>query len=307
MTLGVGYSGEKKTWIANDASISVASGKPFLNKYATLQGNVAYFDDESGHIILASRLQRYPQEQIPSDGSLTYYPYSGLDITNPEWIVWFEDLVKTRKIRLAVFDSFAGIIGATDQNTANEMRPLLSNLQRIAKENDMSILLIHHPRKSMSVKGKWKSKPDFLEEMRGSSELRNIADSIISIWVPDKVKNPEHVEIHDEKRRAVRIQDPIAVNVILDDENHTIKFEHAELADMSAIAAEKHCKELESFMKKGKVYTKNDLVSHLGVKDSTFYEVFAWGKENNILNKKGKNEYCLFEGGQLTLGGEDGE
>lgn len=311
LTILTGFSGHNKTWVALEAGRSIAAGQNVFGFFGTEKGKVLYFDDENGREILARRLQLYDKEQIPDKGDLTFYCYSDIDLTSKTWLLWLEKKIRTEKPALIVFDSFAGTLGKTEQNSAEQMRPHLSNLQRITKKYGLSCFLIHHPRKPQKFKGHYKTRPEFADEIRGSSELRNVVDGMVSVWCPDPKKHPEHVEICDEKRRGVRCnQEPWGLDINIDDEAGTITFEQAETIQPSEVAAEKYAKLILEFMQKKKkeIYNTQELTEYLGVEKSTFYNATTKGKEEGWLSgwERGKKDmkqgtWKLAEGGQKTL------
>src|SRR5665213_458833 len=70
-----------KSWLVNDLAISVATGKPWLGLYPTVQGRVLIIDNELHCETIAHRLRQLAMHRgldiRPDDDSLTVWPLRG--------------------------------------------------------------------------------------------------------------------------------------------------------------------------------------------------------------------------------------
>lgn len=151
-----GDPGLGKTWLALNLSAVVSRGWPLpdsdgVPRGGTEPGPVLYMTAEDGLAdTLRPRLDRAKANVelvsvldglIESDGKRAEVTLADLDVLKGA-------LAQVRP-RLVVVDPIQGYLGAgVDMHRANEVRPLLAGLARLAEEFDCAILAIRHLRKS---------------------------------------------------------------------------------------------------------------------------------------------------------------
>lgn len=172
-----GNPGVGKTWLALDMLLSVVSGQPCLGRFApAFKAPVLLVEEEASHLNLSRRLHALARARGLSAGDLSNL----FHITRqfPKIPRHTDDLIlliKTYGIRLVVFDSLRRFHGC-DENSSEQMQPVLDAFSRIGIETGCSVVLIHHLAKQSGDKG---SKKPIFERLRGTSDLWAWRDCII--------------------------------------------------------------------------------------------------------------------------------
>jgi len=140
---------------------------------------------EDSPILMMKRASRYlrglghGKYDIPENFLYCDYPDLWLDSEKHKALLVSE--IKRQKIGLVVLDTLSYIHRARDENSSGDMKPVMANLKRIAKESGASLLLIHHTGKSSNDK-------NVSEKGRGSSVIAAAADVILD-WGDRKKTN----------------------------------------------------------------------------------------------------------------------
>ena len=150
-----------KSTLAHDLAISVASGKPFLNRYKVDKpGPVIIVQNENADYLMRDRNEKMMYnkkligevEQIRErkfkvsfvdDLPITYINQQGFLLDDVSHQKQMEDIVKTIKPRLIIFDPLY-LMFTGDLNSAKDLNPMLSWLIRLKEVYKTSVMLIHH-------------------------------------------------------------------------------------------------------------------------------------------------------------------
>ena len=161
-----------KSFLALDAAVSVASGRPCLRSFAVRRsGPVLLFPAEDPHAVVRRRL-----EGIAAAAGLSLCDLPVHVITAPKLMLdsprdrrRLDETVEGIKPVLLVLDPFIRL-HAIDENVAAEVAPLLGYLRDLQRRHDVAVMLVHHARKD--ARG---VRPG--QALRGSSDLHGWGDS----------------------------------------------------------------------------------------------------------------------------------
>lgn len=173
-----GIPGVGKTWIALDMLFAVATGSLCLGKYRVMHSAPVLLVEEEGTFFgLSRRLHMLARgRQLTADKLANFHHMTRqfVNIVNHEKeLIQF---VKTHGIKFIVFDSMREVHSA-DENSSEQMKPVLNSFSRLSLETGASVLLIHHLRKESGGADK---RPVF-ERMRGSSAIHGWRDCVLGI------------------------------------------------------------------------------------------------------------------------------
>jgi hypothetical protein len=161
-----------KSFLALDAALSVASGRPCLRAFAVRRsGPVLVFPAEDPHAVVRRRL-----EGIAVAASVALRDVPVHVITAPKLMLdsprdqrQLDATVAAVKPALLVLDPFIRL-HSIDENVAAEVAPILGYLREIQRRHGVAIMLVHHARKD--ARG---ARPG--QALRGSSDLHGWGDS----------------------------------------------------------------------------------------------------------------------------------
>lgn len=160
-----------KSYMALDLALSVADGKTFLG-YDTKKGNVLYLDLESSYNRTKQRI--YQMNETFSENFFLITANEDVPTLNGGFIETMDSIIKDYNIKLLIIDVFARIKGfSTSKNEYQNDYNQMKDLQKLAIDNDMFILFIHHNRKM-------KAKDPF-EQLNGSTALFGSLDFCLVI------------------------------------------------------------------------------------------------------------------------------
>jgi archaellum biogenesis ATPase FlaH len=151
---------------------------------------VLFVEYEDAPMLVVKRLSRYlaghhrDPRQLPENLLFCDYPDLWLDSQRHKDLLIEE--IKSRGIDLVVLDTLSYVHQAEDENSAADMKPVMANLKRIAKDSGASIVLVHHA-------GKGAKDKSISERGRGSSVIAAAADVILD-WGDRKRTNKTPVE-----------------------------------------------------------------------------------------------------------------
>jgi RecA-family ATPase len=175
-----GKRGTMKTFMTLLLCYSVASGEEFLDKFKTSQGKVIYLDKENGINIMKNRTMMLKRglERENDEFPIGFICFSQIKIDKLGGVAAIEEVIEQHKPKLLVIDTYRRSVGF-DENDAGKVSELFVDILRpIVEKYNISVILIHHNRKSATNHGEVS---DEMDELRGSSDLANYADLIIKL------------------------------------------------------------------------------------------------------------------------------
>lgn len=155
-----------KSTLAMDLAVSVASGKPFLGKYAVMQtGPVLYIQNENARWIMRDRLEKIASNKglvghvsHHRDGLSVRWPpavpiqminQQSFMLSDPLHLKQLEELVESMKPALIIFDPLYLMFDG-DINSARELSPVLTWLLEMRNVHSCAVIVIHHWKKASS-------------------------------------------------------------------------------------------------------------------------------------------------------------
>jgi RecA/RadA recombinase len=223
-----GEPGTGKTWLVLALARDVATGKPFLGKFAAEQGSVLVIDEESGKYRLQKRMQKLGvTENLP----IAFSIMKVINLSDPSWEEPLREVIAQQKPELVVLDSLVRIHRG-DENQSTEMAKLFATLTKFREEFGCAFVITHHLRKRVQ-----QSKLNTLEQrLRGSSDIAAYADTVLGL---DRVD--DRLVFSQLKNRDGEFFKPLALGIddISDDRTEIVVLaEVDEEADKRKLARE---------------------------------------------------------------------
>lgn len=153
-----------KSTLVMDLALSIATGKPFLNKFPIESpGKVLYIQNENAHWIMKDRFEKMLKHKglvggVKKKGSklkITWPPEIPLYMINQQSFMlsdesdqkYLEELIKKLRPELVILDPLYLMFNG-DVSSSQELHPVLSWLIDIKNTYKCGIILIHHYNKS---------------------------------------------------------------------------------------------------------------------------------------------------------------
>lgn len=188
-----------KTWAALQMAIDVASGEKFLGEFETQQAPVLILDAESGERLLKNRLEVLSaSKELP----IYYRSYSGGKKFDKQFFESVLTFCVENGVKLVIYDSLIRFIDAKDENSAKDVSDGFKRFSRL-KNAGISVLLIHHSRKSGDLDG-----VGSLDSVRGSGDI--VASCDVGIVLYGKTNNAITIRVgknrYDEEMKPFRAE-----------------------------------------------------------------------------------------------------
>lgn len=158
-TVGVLGSAPKtaKTWVAEELSVALISGKPAFDQFEVPQpGIVAYFfaeDDEESIITRTRALAN--SKKLDSTALARFYPHpkgTTIDVMNIDDLAWIvASCRRVGNITFLILDPFRDIHTA-NEDSSTEMAPVMKRLLALQVVLGCTVLFVHHSSKYGSEK-----------------------------------------------------------------------------------------------------------------------------------------------------------
>lgn len=163
LNLLVGAPGAKKTWLALDLAVSVASGQDWLGhstthipvgaKHASPMP-VLILDQEGGLQRTWDRLGRTIRgHQAAPETPVFFIPPAGYNFANRAEVDAITARARSLNVGLIIIDALVNVMPGVDENNVLSMQPIITNLSRLAREANAAVLLIHHTNKRGVFRG----------------------------------------------------------------------------------------------------------------------------------------------------------
>lgn len=169
-------------------ALSVASGAPWLGRFAVKPGPVAWVNVDNSTRTVLDRVAAFARGlDLPASTPfhILSFPSPPLDLTSPASVALLRRFIAKHGIALCIIDPLQSVRGAADENDSTQMAPAIANLRRLVEESGTTILLVHHCNRQGTY--------------RGTSSLRDLVDYSIAVersndtatWRPDKSRFAE--------------------------------------------------------------------------------------------------------------------
>jgi hypothetical protein len=158
-----------KSWFVLNLAIATAAGGGFLGTLNAEQTDTLYIALEDNYRRLNNRLKKLKAPESRNLKITTQWRdgYSGLE----------NYLKENRGIGLVIIDTLARFANIDDMNDYSMTTNAMARLKRIADDLNITIVLIHHTKKT----GRGNSGADWMEAALGSTGLTGATDSTIYI------------------------------------------------------------------------------------------------------------------------------
>jgi len=164
-----------KSMLALDLALSVVQGKKFLRKYETNKTNVLLIQTEIAEIHFKERIKTKEYKSLPDDANFILSS-ERIRLNDTISMNSLKETIEYFKIGFLILDPFYTLHNK-DENSANEMAPILSDLRDLTRETHCACLLIHHQGK----RGEASSNAQTGHRARGSSSFADVPDGSISL------------------------------------------------------------------------------------------------------------------------------
>jgi hypothetical protein len=204
-----------KTWVVLELIKSISLGQAFLEKFQTKKVGAWIIDEENGIQTLKERLFKLVDENTKLDG-VYFTSFEGIKLDRRDWFEKVKQKLNEHpEIKLLVIDSFRRVSGI-EENDAGEISEFLTTkLRPLSLEYGLTIILIHHLRKSLG-----RNPTDEMDEIRGSSDLANYSDVVIILERPKGSRN--RVILKQVKSRRSPELEPLLIDI--DWSDNKVKF-----------------------------------------------------------------------------------
>jgi DNA-binding HxlR family transcriptional regulator len=203
-----GDPGTAKTWLILELARSVATGRPFLDKFPTQQGPVLIIDEENGEARLHRRLARIMGQTI-DDCPIHIASMCGVNLSHDRWIDSLNGKVVEIKPILILFDSLIRVHRG-GENSAEDMAMLFAVFTSFRHDFDCAVVFTHHLRKTGFIR-------DLGQRIRGSSDILAYVDSMLGLTKLETAYTLWHL-----KNRDGDLIKPLSLSVQDTDENTTL-------------------------------------------------------------------------------------
>ncbi len=215
-----------KTWVAAELALAVASGTPAFGRFAAPDpGPVLFFGAEDPPADLRTRFDGIARARHLD---LAKIPLLLLDVPQ----LRLDDAIHLDRLRrtvarhspkLLVLDPFVRLVAGLDENSARDVSAVLGALRTLQREHDVTILLVHHMRKSPA------GHP--AQQLRGSGDFAAWLDSglYLTRHGDDRVLVVEH--------RSAPAPPPFRLRLVPGDSPH-LAIQDSQGADASAVAVD---------------------------------------------------------------------
>ncbi len=190
-----------KTWLVISMAVAVASGKPFLGRFAVQQGPVVLYSPEGTRRELHDRIsktcQRYDVDPQWLELFVAEKNQLELDVKSDQEIV--EKMIDNRRPRFVIFDPLANCLSG-DENRVEDVRKMTMFMLKLSKTYSVSTMIVHHMARGSMF-------------MRGSSALEGFGDSYIFL----EESNPGKSQLRFIQKHRHPL-DPLPVELTVEDD-----------------------------------------------------------------------------------------
>jgi len=159
-----------KSWLALQIAAAVGKSGAVFGLPAK-RGRVLFLALEDTPSRLSDRLRK---QQIPEDVAITFFTkWEPLGQQGLSHLM----LAAAKGYTLIIIDTLSRVVGRADQMDAADMTLFMSNLQRLATENDLALLLIDHHRKPGVT-----SSADPVDDIFGSTAKAGVVDGALGLY-----------------------------------------------------------------------------------------------------------------------------
>jgi hypothetical protein len=197
--------GVGKSWVAQDLSVALCAGRPWLGYEVPSGFRVLYIDAENGDDVALERLQRLGARSDTLGGRL-HYTTASLTLPVGPGLARLRATTEMHRPDLVVIDTLASVAPTAEKDTESSSA-FLTAVWHMARDSGAAVVLLHHLRKSLQGA----SRDDPLDAFRGAGHLIGAAHRA---WVLDPIApgEPKFV-LRDVKARRGKRTDSLRIHV----------------------------------------------------------------------------------------------
>lgn len=159
-----------KSWLSLDIAVSIATGEKLLGTHRVVSpGPVLYLQEEDSLATVVDRLESIVEGRSPQShwggvlevgrGKVTWGPpsslpidiqaHTGVVLSDPRWMAWLSERVRTYEYRAVIIDTLTTTVGDVDLDKAVDLQTrVLRPLREMAQTYDCAVIIVHHSRKN---------------------------------------------------------------------------------------------------------------------------------------------------------------
>ncbi len=203
-----GEPGTAKTWLILELAQAVATGRSFLQRFATRQGPVLIIDEENGEARLQRRLARLTGGKL-EDCPVHIASMCGVNLSRDQWIDSLHGKLTEIRPQLTILDSLVRMHSG-EENSAQDIARLFAVLTSFRSEFGSAIVFTHHLRKMSLLR-------DMSQRVRGSSDILAYVDSMLGLSRVEPAFALSHI-----KNRDGDLINPLSLSVEDTDDGTTV-------------------------------------------------------------------------------------
>lgn len=183
LSIFFGEPGAKKTYSLLSLAVSASIGKSWLGMNTKLC-KVLVIDEESGEKRLSLRIGQVLRGEL-ADGKakLSYVSLAQFHLNERRDVDALQNLILDERADLVIIDALADIMSG-DENSKEDVQPVMNSLRKIAETTNAGIVIIHHANK--------------MGGYRGSSAIKAAVDFMVLI---SSEESGDYVNFKSEKNR----------------------------------------------------------------------------------------------------------
>jgi len=202
ITILGGDVGSLKTYFSIYLGLCCVSGKKVLDIFEAKKIKVLYIDEENRERTIKDRLKKLLKGLNIKEENLQmgFLISSGMKLDKIKKGGKLEKMIINFKPNLIIVDSMVRVFDG-EENSSSDVKKIFDKIKPLI-EHDTSWLLLHHTRKTNTIKVK--------DDLRGSSDFGAFADIILMI---NKVEKNAYT-LNQPKNRLQQATEPIKINVV---------------------------------------------------------------------------------------------
>ena len=287
LTLLVGLPKTGKSFLALHIGLAVASGGVALGYFGCKQRNVLYLALEDTE----RRLQMRAKELLRgSEAPKNFYWETSLrKFIDDSGQLVLERLIKViheQKIEFLIIDTLARIVNTNGRKGGNvylEEYKMVEPLADLYKNENVSVLVIHHRRKT-------ESDEDWTLDFSGSTGITAVADTLIRF---KRSRGEKKAELKITGRDLVN---DIEMALEWDDEIGFYKY----IGDLDAVVESEHSKEILAYLKGVGEAKFSDIVGILGIQKQQVLTYLARLEAKGLIKRLNRGFYSITDKGKET-------
>jgi hypothetical protein len=258
-----------KSWLALQLCSAVVAGKELFSGFETRKGSVLFMALEDSKRRLRDRIEKQQGDTLQSD---EFYYTITIPLFKHNGRSWLRRRLKQLSdIKLVVIDTMGRFLhfDTNGKNDYEESYKLLTEVQKIAREFNVAILLVHHTRKDMTSDNPF-------DNILGSTAIAGVMDTMLVLQ-----KKGERYEL------AISGRD-------IEEQNYTLQFNAEQciwelMGRASEVNISDNMRKILECFEEGEELSPKEISERTGIKYNTVKSlVRKLAKDNKLTGNNGK-------------------